>query len=429
MTPPADRDRAPADAGPEGAGSALDNVLVDAATGVRTSWRELPDVDVPAPAAVVVPSSFDALPWVAAHQRTGDELLVVADSRMEETLRAELRSGGFSVVASTAGVATEVEPPTEPRDPEPGRLWLLTSGSTGRPKQIGHTLASLTTVKGDLPPRRWLCPYSPGTYAWWQVVTLSLGHPGQDLVVVDPAQLDTWVDAAVEHQVTAASGTPTFWRQTVMAHREKLARVPLRQISLGGEPVDQAILDQLRDFFPEARISWIYASSEVGASIVVHDGKAGFPVEWLDRASPDRPTISVDDGELVITSPHHGIGLDGAVRTGDAVVEEDGRILITGRISSDEINVGGAKVSAGVVRSVLQSHPEVAWAHVRGRKSPLVGNLVVADVVLESRETSAPETVDAITAWCRERLPEYGVPRRIKLLDAIPAKETLKSDV
>ncbi len=137
----------------------------------------------------------------------------------------------------------------------------------------------------------------------------------------------------------------------------------------------------------------------------------------------------MEDGELVITSPHHGEGLGGAVRTGDAVVVEDGRVLITGRIDSDEINVGGAKVSAGVVRAVLQSHPDVAWAHVRGRKSPLVGSLVVADVVLTSGETTAPELLAAITRWCAERLPEYGVPRRIKLLAAIPTKETLKSDV
>lgn len=407
----------------------LDNELVDAADGSRTTWRELTAVDIPAPAAVTVPSSFAAMPWVAAHAGTGAELLVVAAGRMESTLRADLLDSGFNLVDAQDG-ASSAEPATRPRDPEPGRLWLLTSGSTGRPKQIGHTLESLTTVKGELPPRRWLCPYSPGTYAWWQVVTLSLAHAGQDLVVVDPSRLDGWVDAAVEHGVTAASGTPTFWRQSIMGNRERLAQVPLQQISLGGEPVDQAVLDQLRELFPQARISWIYASSEVGASIVVHDGRAGFPVEWLDREPvPGRPRLSVQDGELVITSPHHGAGLDGAVRTGDAVVEQDGRILITGRVDRDEINVGGAKVSAGVVRSVLQSHPAVAWAHVRGRKSPLVGSLVVADVVLESGATDASGVVDELTAWCRERLPEYGVPRRIKLLDAIPAKETLKSDV
>ena len=156
--------------------------------------------------------------------------------------------------------------------------------------------------------------------------------PGQDVVVVDPSDLDAWPEAGVEHGITAASGTPTFWRQTLMSHGERLARVPLRQVTLGGEPVDQGVLDQLAGVFPEARITWIYASSEVGASIVVHDGRAGFPVEWLGRDVPGRPGLAVDDGELVISSPHHGDGLEGAVHTGDAVVVHDGRVLITGRI-------------------------------------------------------------------------------------------------
>ncbi|MGO4256546.1 AMP-binding protein [Marmoricola sp. RAF53] len=400
----------------------IGNRLIDVGTGVSTTWAELSDVKIPAPAAVVVGSSFEAMPWVRAHAETGAEFLVVAAGRMEQNLRADLRASGFAIVDPDG----TVEEASAPRAAEDGRLWLLTSGSTGRPKQIGHTLASLTTVSGDMAPRTWLCPYSPGTYAWWQVVTLGLGSPGQDLVVVDPSDLDSWVAAAAEHGVTAASGTPTFWRQTMMAHKDRLAEVPLQQISLGGEPVDQAVLDQLRAFFPAARISWIYASSEVGASIVVHDGRAGFPVEWLGREAEGRPRIDVDGDELVIASPHHGAGLDGAVRTGDAVVIQDGRVLITGRLNSDEINVGGAKVSAGVVRGVLTSHPDVAWAHVRGRKSPLVGSLVVAEVVLSSPND---EIVEELKTWSAERLPEYGVPRMIKVLDAIPQKETLKSDV
>jgi acyl-coenzyme A synthetase/AMP-(fatty) acid ligase len=400
------------------------NRLIDARSGTETSWAELPQVDLPAPAAVVVGSSFEALAWAHQHALSGAEFLIVAQGRMEQNLRSELLESGFNIVEPdgvTAASATHV--------PEPGRLWLLTSGSTGRPKRIGHTLESLTTVSGDLAPRRWLCPYSPGTYAWWQVVTLSLSAPGQDLVVVDPTELDGWVVAAATHGVTAASGTPTFWRQTLMTQKDRLGDLSLEQITLGGEPVDQAVLDQLHTAFPDARISWIYASSELGASIVVHDGRAGFPVEWLDREAEDRPRLSVRDGELVIASPHHGDGLDGAVPTGDAVVIEDGRVIITGRLNSDEINVGGAKVSAGVVRSVLQSHPDVAWAAVRGRKSALVGSLVVAEVVLAPGIVDSRELQADLTGWCSARLPEYGVPRRIKVLDEIPTTLTGKSAV
>jgi len=303
-------------------------------------------------------------------------------------------------------------------------VWILTSGSTGRPKRIGHTLASLTTVREAQPPRVWLCPYSPGTYAWWQLITLSLSQPGQDLVVTDPARLDDWPVDAAEHGVTAVSGTPTFWRQSLYRHGDTLKSLGLQQITLGGEPVDQPILDHLRESFPAARISWIYASSEVGAAVVVHDGRAGFPTAWLDRDAPGRPRLSVVDGELVVRSPHRGMGIAEWVSTGDRAEVVDGRVLLTGRIASDEINVGGTKVSAGTVRATLLSHPNVRWARVRGRKAPLVGQMVTAEVVTDGTLDEA-----GLTRWAAEHLAETAVPRRIKLLAEIPVKETLKSDV
>jgi acyl-CoA synthetase (AMP-forming)/AMP-acid ligase II len=393
--------------------------------GAELTWRTLPDLPLPSPAAVLVDTGLQALAAVRQHALRRTEMLVATASRVDAAMRDELRAGGFALVRWTDGEVA-VEPGAD-RAAEPGRLWLLTSGSTGRPKRIGHTLASLTTVRGEQAARTWLCPYSPGTYAWWQVVTLSLTRPGQDLVMIEPAELETWPVVAAKHGVTAASGTPTFWRQTVYRDTEALSQVPLEQITLGGEPVDQAILDQMKDLFPRARISWIYASSEVGASVVVHDGRAGFPAAWLDRSAPDRPTLSVSGDELVITSPFHGAGLDGAVRTGDRVEIVDDRVLITGRLDSDEINVGGSKVSAGLVRDVLQAHPAVAWARVAARRAPIVGRMVVADVVLAPGADGVDDA--ALVAWCSTRLPDYGVPRRVRFLEEIPAKETLKSDV
>ncbi|CCH17265.1 AMP-binding protein [Micromonospora lupini] len=423
----------PAVAGPEPAG--VDNRLV--VGGTPLTWRTLPTPTLSDPAAVLAHSAGHALAAARQHAVHGTELLLSTASRVDATMRAELLDAGFTVTElDDDGVRPSA--PARPRTAEPGRLWLLTSGSTGRPKRVGHTLDTLTTVRADQPDRTWLCPYAPGTYAWWQVVTLSLTQPGQHLVVVEPDELDDWPAVAAAHGVDAASGTPTFWRRTLYRDAAALARVPLRQLTLGGEPVDQAILDQLRDVFPAARISWIYASSEVGASIVVHDGRAGFPVEWLDRETPGRPTLSVHDDELVVTSPYHGAGLAGPVRTGDRVQVVDGRVLITGRLDSDEINVGGSKVSAGVVRGVLTGHPGVAWARVTGRRAPVLGRMVVADVVLTppdgpadpaDRSTTGVPDEAALVRWCADRLPEHAVPRRIRVLTEIPVKETLKSDV
>ncbi len=400
-----------------------DNTVVVA--GKSLTWRTLHKLpQLPSPAAVLVDNGADALAALRHHAVHGTELLVATESRVDERMREELGESGFAIALPNG----EVTPAKLKRIEESGRAWLLTSGSTGRPKRIGHTLETLTTVTGEQPPRTWLLPYSPGTYAWWQVVTLSLTHADQGLVVIEPDELEDWPAIAAEHSVTAASGTPTFWRQALYRDADALGAVPLEQITLGGEPVDQAILDQLREIFPKARISWIYASSEVGASIVVHDGKAGFPREWLEREpGPDRPMLTVDGEELVIRSPHQGDGLVGPVRTGDRIEYDGDRVLITGRLDTDEINVGGSKVSAGIVRNVLMGHPGVSWARVFARKAPLVGRMVAAEVV--PNPALGPITHADLVQWCSNRLPDYGVPRRIRFLDEIPQKETLKSDV
>ena len=401
------------------------------AGGWRGSWSDLPDLALPPVSAVLADDNLQAATAAWQHARTPGETLLVAAGRVPDSLAKELADDGFAVVrpqSTTESTSESTSPPTTPpthsRPAEPGRLWLLTSGSTGRPKRVAHTLASLTTVGGEQPPRRWLCPYTPGAYAWWQVVTLSLAHPGQDVVFVETDELDGWPALALAEGVTAASGTPTFWRQALWRSGETVARLPLQQITLGGEPVDQAILDQLIALFPAARISWIYASSEAGASIAVHDGMAGFPVAWLDRSAPGRPRLTVRDNELLIESQWSADGMDAVLHTGDRVEIVDGRVLITGRIASDEINVGGSKVSAAAVRAVLLSHPAVVWAQVKGRRAPIVGQVVAAELVL-----AEPVSEQELTAWCAERLADYAVPRRLRFLDEIPIKETLKSDV
>jgi acyl-coenzyme A synthetase/AMP-(fatty) acid ligase len=385
-------------------------VVVD---GRETTWADLTPTHSSGPVVFVCADQAEALAAVKGHLVAGTESMIMAAARVDPAFLDDLRSDGFAIGA-TAGDDPGVR----------GRLWIATSGTTGRPKRIAHTLATLATAATNQPARTWLCAYSPGTYAWWQLVALSLTQPGQDLVMVDPIDLDSWPTIAEKSGVTAVSGTPTFWRQSLFRSSDVLSRLPLSQVTLGGEPVDQAILDRLREVFPAARISWIYASSEVGAVATVHDGRAGFPVAWLDQHRDGQPTLSVEDGELVVESSRRGDGVDARARTGDRIEIVDGRVLINGRLGSDEINVGGVKVSAAAVRDVLQSHPSVHWARVRGRRAPIVGQVVAAEVVTDG-------TVDEqeLRTWAGVRLGESAVPRNVRFLDEIPIKETLKTDV
>lgn len=406
-------------AAPRGAG----NTVV--AGSFRGAWRDLEPLPLPEAAAVFCAGQLDAVRAVWAHATSARETLIAAAARSEPALVAELSGSGLAI-ADAAGATLTVAPAERPRPAEPGRLWLLTSGSTGRPKRVAHTLDSLTTVRGEQPPRTWLCPYTPGAYAWWQVVTLGLTIAGQNVVFVEHDRLDDWAELAATHGVDAASGTPTFWRQALLRAGEALARIPFRQVTLGGEPVDQGVLDLVAAAFPDARVSWIYASSEAGAAIAVHDGRAGFPAEWVGSAPREgRPALSIDGEELVIASPHRGAGVAAELHTGDRVEVRDGRVHIVGRLASDEINVGGSKASASAVREVLLAHPGVRWAAVRGRRAPLVGTVVAADVVLADADTTETD----LARWCAERLADYAVPRRFRFLAAIPLKESLKSDV
>lgn len=384
--------------------------------GLRGSWAEITPVARPPVLATVVTDHAEAIGAVAAHLAAEPaESLVLPQSRLDSRLRDELLSTGFSMRED--GIVTDADPA---RPATAGRIWLMTSGSTGRPKRVAHQLTGLVAAQEELPANRWLAPYLPGTYSWWSTVALSLHRKGQDVVLVDQSELDSWPQTALREDVTAIAATPTFMRHALLRHHNTLRRLNLAQITLGGEPVSQQLLDQLAEVFPNARLSWVYGMSETGLAIIISGGQAGFPAEWA--TGHDR--IRVEADEIHIRTRHPAEGFDGWVATGDRVQRIGDRLHIVGRTGTDEINVGGSKISRTTIRDVLLAHPCVAWANAEAVTAPLTGQLVGAGVVL-----TTPVTVADLTAWCSERLPGYGVPRFWTILDEIPITETAKSAV
>ncbi len=363
-----------------------------------------------------------AAAWLAQTQTDG---LILPADRLSPELQARLTERGYALVDLDSGAIT---PAVKNLTPKPGRVSLLTSGTTGEPKIVEHTWDTLFTmarVKGGR-AANWLLTYQPGTYAWWQMVTMALFLPEQSLTVTAERTPVALTQAAIAHGVTAISATPTFWRMVLLQFSpDELRALPVRQLTLGGEAVDQPILDRLRAQFPDATLTHIYASSEAGAAIVVRDGREGFPGEWLSasEAAADSPQLQIREGILWIRSPY-ATQADWMC-SGDLCEVRDGRVIILGREQSTFINVGGAKVPAHEVERVLRAHPAVMWCRVGRRKAPLLGELVIADIVFKSPDARVPDA--ELTRFCGERLSEHMVPRFWNVLAAIPATENLKT--
>ena len=308
-------------------------------------------------------------------------------------------------------------------------VGIFTSGTTGAPKLVEHSWTSLVTHK-DLQagaPRRWLITYAPGTYAWYQMVTLGMFIEGQSLIFSDEYDVSSIWSAGVLHGATAISSTPSFWRYcfSIMS-QDQLRELALSQITLGGEAVDQRIIDMLQTEYPAAKITHIYASTEAGVGLVVSDGKAGFPIEWLNGDDTTRPQVRIEDNTLLLKSPFVSSSISSWYRTGDVVEIVGDRVFIVGRRDTGFLNIGGAKVAAHRIESVLMTHPQIVWCKAYSKKAPIVGSIVAVDVVLQ--DCAIGEMEQVLSEYCAEHgLEDWMIPRFWRGLSSIPLGGNFKS--
>ncbi|MBL8278168.1 MAG: acyl--CoA ligase [Pelomonas sp.] len=285
--------------------------------------------------------------------------------------------------------------------------WLLpTSGTTGAPKLIAHTLASLTRSARRGAPRAplvWASLYSLRRFAGLQVFLQAWSEGAPLILCEDDVDLGERLQVLAREGCSALSATPSMWRKLAMLPQSDA--LALSQITLGGEIVDQPVLDMLARRFPQARITHIYASTEAGVGFAVRDGIAGFPKAYL---APDVLPVGLrvgEEGHLWLRQPGATDWLD----SGDVVRVEAERIHFVGR-ANGSINVGGNKVMPEEVESVILELPEIAFVQVRARASAVLGSLVEAAVLPAAGAALDTELKRRVTAHCRQRLEAFKVP-------------------
>jgi acyl-CoA synthetase (AMP-forming)/AMP-acid ligase II len=139
-------------------------------------------------------------------------------------------------------------------------------------------------------------------------------------------------------------------------------------------------------------------------------------------------------GEVVIKGPNVVSGyennpeanaksfVNGWFRTGDqGFLDSDGYLILTGRLK-ELINRAGEKIGPREIDEVLLAHPSVAEAVAFGVPHPMWGEEVAAAVVLKEPET----TEAAILAFCKERLADFKMPKKLYVVKTIPRTATGK---
>ncbi len=112
---------------------------------------------------------------------------------------------------------------------------------------------------------------------------------------------------------------------------------------------------------------------------------------------------------------------NGWFRTGDqGFLDADGYLTLTGRLK-ELINRGGEKIGPREIDEVLLAHPAVAEALAFGVPHPMWGEEVNAAVVLRE-----PATEAAILAFCKERLADFKMPKKLFVVESIPRTATGK---
>jgi acyl-coenzyme A synthetase/AMP-(fatty) acid ligase len=302
--------------------------------------------------------------------------------------------------------------------------FMATSGTTGEPKWCSHSLLSLTANtkhSQKLQALCWALLYQPYRFAGLQVLLQAL-LSGADLV--DVADYEPLAQMAfLKHaDVTALSATPSLWRQLLMTGQ--LSELTLSHITLGGEIADQSLLNTLKRLFPNANVRHIYASTEAGVGFIVSDGRAGFPTKWL-KDQTLTVALKVSDEQHLLVKPQHHVcqslvlqtNAPGYVDTLDKVQVNDDRVLFLGR-ATGTINVGGNKVHPEKVEQVILQCSDISQAKVYAKKSALLGELVVADVMIMDAAVEQ-EVKQQVLKMCKKQLQRFEIPTKINIVKNI----------
>jgi acyl-CoA synthetase (AMP-forming)/AMP-acid ligase II len=334
--------------------------------------------------------------------------------------------------------------------PDDVALFLHTSGTTSRPKGVPLTHRNLMTSLRNIVQTYGLTPDDTSLIVMplFHVhgllgATLSTLYSGGTVVIPPRFSAAGFWKQVADHRVTWYSAVPTVHQILLNRADENGApRRGLRFIRSCSSALAPAILGQLEERFG-APVLEAYGMTEAAHQMssnpqppamrkpgTVGPG-TGVEIVILDENGAIVPSGTAGEVSIRGANVMHGYRNNpeantqaftaGYFRTGDqGVLDADGYLSLTGRIK-ELINRGGEKISPLEVDAVLLEHPAVAEAVSFAVPDPKYGEEVNAAVVLKAE--AKPEDIQT---FCRDRLADFKVPKRLHIIEALPRTATGK---
>jgi acyl-CoA synthetase (AMP-forming)/AMP-acid ligase II len=332
-----------------------------------------------------------------------------------------------------------------------GGTMIYTSGTTGKPKGAVRSgapdpevIGGLVNLFGYRPDDVYITSgplYHSGPSAFMGIGLLF----GQTVLVQRRFDAEDWLRLVDKYHVTSTFSAPALIRMICALPREvkdRYHRSSMRVMIANAAPWSFALKQQYVADFPPESLFEVYGSTELGVDTVLmpqdqmrKPGSCGQPAPGIEimlvdadghevtGTGPDHPGEVFVRSRAVFDTYHKNDASYQSNSLGDfhtvgdiAYRDDEGYLYICDR-KADMIISGGMNIYPAEIEAALEQHPGIFDVAVFGIPSEEWGEAVHATVV---RSPGSSLTVEEVTAFAREHLASYKVPRSVDFMNELP---------
>ena len=336
-----------------------------------------------------------------------------------------------------------------------------TGGTTGPPKGAvlthGNMVANIYQFERWMAMERgketWLSGFPIFHQAGLFVCSCAMTWAATQILIPDPRNVDHIVAEYKQHRPTFLINVPSLF--IMLLANEEFRKQDFSQVRYcmsGAAPFPVDSMVDLESVVGQNKMVEVWGMTETSPLITVNPGrgKKKLGSVGLPLPSTEFRIVALDDGatqvpmgeegELICSGPQVMIGyLNKPEETKNALREHDGKIWMhtgdVGRMdddgfvyvvdrAKDMIIVGGYKVFSSEVEDKLYKHPAIGMCALIGIPNPERPDSEIVKLIVQKSEAYAgkpdEEVKEEITAFAKEKLAPYKVPKIIEFIDAIP---------